>query len=294
MRNLLLSALLLAPVTAFAAGPECKFSEPRDLKLDLAGVKTVVFEVNQHDLRIDASSGAGASLQGRACANNADWLKQLTVSQQKAGDKLVVRLQREGKNSGIYLGSNYAYLKMAGTLPDNVMVQLDVGSGDAVVNGAAALSADVGSGDVEARRIRGSVTAKVGSGDLEFNDIGSLHVLAVGSGDARASQVRGTVKVGSIGSGDFELKDAQGKVDIGSVGSGDADVSGARNGVEFGSIGSGSVDIQNVDGDVVVGSISSGDLEVRDVRGNLTVRSVGSGDIRHSGVSGSVNLPKKR
>lgn len=273
MRKLsLLTLLLLAPASAFAAPPECKHSQPRDLKLDLTGVKAVVFDIANNELTIDASAGAKAALGGKACASSEKYLQQLTLSQHKAGDKLYVTARREGTFGGVFFGKTYAYLKLAGTLPDTITVQLKVGSGDAVITGASLLSADVGSGDVEARRIRGLVAATVGSGDITLEDIGSLHVISVSSGDLSARKVRGPAKVGSVGSGDFELKGASGDVEIGSVGSGDAKVS-------------------DVSGSVRVASLGSGDVDVQDIRGDLSVQSKGSGSVNHNHIDGSVSVP---
>lgn len=273
MRKLsLLTLLLLAPASAFAAAPECKHSQPRDLKLDLTGVKAVVFDIANNDLTVDASAGAKPALHGKACASDEKYLQQLKLTQHKAGGKLYVTARREGLISGIFLGNNYSYLKLAVTLPDNLTVQLKVGSGDAVVTGASLLSADVGSGDVEARHIRGLVAATVGSGDITLEDIGSLHVISVGSGDLSARKVRGPVKVGSVGSGDFELKGASGDVEIGSVGSGDAKVS-------------------DVSGSVSVASLGSGDVDVQDIRGDLSVQSKGSGSVNHDRIEGRVSVP---
>ncbi|MGV8958799.1 MAG: hypothetical protein ACOH1V_00165 [Stenotrophomonas sp.] len=267
-------ALLLLPGAAFAA-EQCKHSQPQALDLDLAGAKAVVFEVNSHDLHITASPGAAAHLGGRACASTTDLLAKLTVSQQRVGDKLVVQLKRESKGLSLDFGSSYAYLDINGTLPDNIMVQLKVGSGDANLDGAMSMSADVGSGDVHARNIRGLVTAAVGSGDIELTDVGSLHVLAIGSGDVKARGVRGPAKIGSVGSGDLKLRDVQGAVAIDHLGSGDIEVAEVR-------------------GNVTLGSIGSGDFDVRNASGDLTVERSGSGSIRHSGISGKVELPRKR
>lgn len=270
-----LLALALLPVSALAAEQHCKVSQPQALDLDLTGAKAVVFEVNSHDLRLHATPGAKAALSGRACASTQDMLRQLTVTQEKVGDKLVVSLKRE--NSGLninFSGSNYAYLDLSGTLPDDIMVQLKVGSGDASLTGARTMSADVGSGDVVARDIKELATAAVGSGDVEFYNIGSLHVLSVGSGDAKAEGVRGDARVGTVGSGDVKLRGVQGAVSIESIGSGDADVRDAR-------------------GAVTLGELGSGDLEVRNAA-SLSVQRLGSGSVNHSGISGAVSLPKKR
>ncbi len=270
----LLLTLALLPASALAE-QQCKFNQPQALELDLAGAKAVVFEVNSHDLRLQASPGAKAALAGRACASTRDLLEQLSLSQRKVGDKLVVTLER--KNQGLdfnFSGNTYAYLDVSGTVPDTVLVQLKVGSGDASLAGAHSMSADVGSGDVTARDIKGLATAAVGSGDLQFDNIGALHLLSLGSGDARVKGVRGDARIGTVGSGDLELHGVQGNVSLERVGSGDVQVRDTR-------------------GDVSLEAIGSGDLEVHNAA-NLRVQRTGSGSIRHTGVSGSIELPKKR
>ncbi len=268
-----LFALALLPAAAMA-DDHCKVSQPKALELDLAGAKAVVFEVNSHDLKLQATPGAHAALSGRACASSQELLGQLSLTQEKVGDKLVVRLQRESLGLNINFGSSYAWLDIGGTLPDNVMVQLKVGSGDASLSGSQAMSADVGSGDVKARDIKGLATAAVGSGDIELDNVGALHVVSIGSGDVRVDGVRGDAKVGSISSGDLELRNVQGSVEIGSIGSGDAEVGDVR-------------------GAVGLGSLGSGDLRVRNA-GSLRVQRVGSGSVDHTGIGGSVDLPKSR
>ncbi|WP_454830605.1 DUF4097 family beta strand repeat-containing protein [Pseudoxanthomonas wuyuanensis] len=274
MHKFLIAALLSLPVTALA-DENCKHSQPRDLQLELAGVKAVVFEIGPHELKVDSRPGASAAVHGRACASEAGSLEQLKLTQQKVGDKLLVRAARDGQSYGLFFGRNYAYMELSASLPDDMPVQLKVGSGDAEVTGAPVLSVDVGSGDVLARGIRGLAAASVGSGDINFEDVGSLQVFSIGSGDVGARQVRGDAKVGSIGSGDFELDRADGDVEIGSIGSGDAD-------------------LRNIAGSVSVGSVGSGSVDARDVGGDFTVRSSGSGSLKHSNVSGRVDLPRKR
>lgn len=270
-----LFSLLLVPVAAFAQGKECQHSEARQLQLDLSGVKTVIFDIGQHKLRLDGTTGSTGSLQGRACASNQAWLPELVLEQKRSGDQLTVSLRRNGQSKGIFIGQNYAFLDLSGSVPASLPVQIKIGSGDAWITGTASLDASVGSGDLEARRIAGTVTANVGSGDIELADIGPLEVSSIGSGDVTAHSVRGNTHVGSIGSGDFELDGGQGNVEIGSIGSGDAD-------------------LRNITGNVTVGSIGSGDLDVQNVGGNLTVRSKGSGSVDHAGVKGSVDIPRKR
>ena len=272
MRKALLPLLLLLPVAAYAQEPQCRHSQPVEQKLDLAGVKAVVFDIGSNDLTIVATPGGKGGIRGKACASDQKYLGQLKIAQRKSGDKLYVAMRRESAPSRLFFGSNYAYLKLDATLPDSLTVQLKVDSGDASVTGAAVLSADVGSGDLRARRIRGLVAATVGSGDIVVDDIGSLNVISVSSGDFSAKNVRGPVKVGSVGSGDLTVEGTKGDVEIGSVGSGDATVSG-------------------VSGSVRVESLGSGDIEVRDIRGDLSLESRGSGAISHNRIDGRVSVP---
>lgn len=295
IRYLLPLCVLFLPLATQARGPDdCRHSEPRRLELDTDGVGTVVFEVGHNRLRLDARAGAAGSIQGRACASSEDWLEQLKVEQRREGDRLHVRLYRDRRVRGIFLGSNYAYLDMSGTVPDGVQVQLSVGSGDAWLTGASAMSAEVGSGDLEVRRIAGRATVSVGSGDIGLEDVGTLHVRAIGSGDVEAARVRGDLEVGSIGAGDLEVQDVGGNASIRSIGSGDASLSDVAGNASIGSIGSGDARLRGVGGDLTVDSIGSGDLEVRGVGGRLTVTSKGSGSIRHADVAGGVDLPRRR
>ena len=272
-KTFVLAALLAAPGAAFASQP-CAFTAPQSLNLDLGGSKTVVFEVNSHDLRLQAGPAAKAALSGRACASTQDLLSQLSLSQRKVGDKLVVTLERRS-GLNINLGSStYAWLDIHGTLPDTVMVQLKVGSGDATLSGAQAMSADVGSGDVTARDIRGRATVAVGSGDIALERVGALHVVSLGSGDIQADGVRGDATVGSVGSGNLAVHDVQGAARIERIGSGD-------------------VELGDVRGTVSLGTLGSGDLDVRNA-GGLNVQRTGSGSVRHAGVSGTIDLPRKR
>ena len=272
MRLSLLGLLFLVPVAALA-DDHCTHSAPRQLQLDLAGVNKVRVETNQFDIDLRATADATHSVQGRACASKAQWLPDLTVTQERKGDTLVVRLRRE-KDAGLssLFGDNYAWMELSGTVPADVLVQLVVGSGDGSIDGAASASADVGSGDAVLRNIRGAVTAKVGSGDIGVDGAGPLNVLSIGSGDIKARNVAGAVEVGSIGSGDFEL-DGAGSVRVGSIGSGDAE-------------------LRNVRGTVRIDSIGSGDADVRGAA-SLSVGSIGSGGVDHRDVTGPVELPRR-
>ncbi|WP_374604033.1 GIN domain-containing protein [Arenimonas sp.] len=250
-----LLALPLLLVSGLATASDCKHEEIREIAPDLDGIRLVRFEVASHDLRVDGVAGdAATSMRVRACASDPDYLPQLAVETSRSGDTLLVRIERKGRSVGVFFNPTYAYMEVEARLPAGLAYEIDLGSGDAQVNGVASLSAEVGSGDLEVRDIAGTVRAQVGSGDIEIDDAGSLDVRSVGSGDLDASRIRGDVQVGSVGSGDVTLN--------------------------------------GVGGNVGVGRIGSGDLDVDDVAGDLEVEQLGSGDVDHSRVRGKISVPK--
>ena len=276
----LLATATLLPLPALA--DDCAHVRNIDMSLDLSGVETVIFEVGPHDLRVTGAADGDGHLVGRACASQAVHLARLEVTQSRTGDRLSVRLQRKDLEDGFIdgiqslgdfvFGGDHAALDLVVALPEGMDVRMDLGSGDAAVTGVASLEANVGSGDLAASRVAGTVRLSVGSGDVQLEDIGALDVDSIGSGDVSAARVRAGTSIGSIGSGDFGLYGAGGNVEVGSVGSGDAG-------------------LRNVKGNVRVGSVGSGDIEAIGVRGDFVVRSIGSGNIDHRDIGGDVDLP---
>lgn len=254
MRSLLLASLLLLPAVAMADEEHCQFHADRSLDLDLRGVRSIRFATNSHDLHVSGGAASGkGTVRGRACASDEKALDNLVVTQQRDGDTLLVELtnKRDGWSG---FGSHYAYLKIDANVPADIPVQLNVGSGDATATGITLQEGNIGSGDLDARDVKGPFRGKVGSGDLKMDGTGPLDIDTVGSGDFTARRVKGAVRIGSVGSGDARLIDVTGNVEVGTLGSGDLDVDG--------------------------------------VRGDLSVRSVGSGDVEHKGVTGKVDVPQ--
>lgn len=257
MRQLIFAALLLVPTVAMADKDWCKYSAPRNLELDLSGVRSVRFAVNAYDLHLTGGGPAGkGSVRGTACASDQQTVDALVVTQQREGDTLVVELANKRNSGWSGFGGQSGDLKVEATIPSTIPVTVNVGSGDAKVRNVASLDSSVGSGELEAHDIKGPVRTTVGSGDVKLDTTGAVDVDTVGSGDFGAKNVDGGVRIGTVGSGDAKLSDIGGNVDVGTVGSGDIDVDG--------------------------------------VRGDLRVRSMGSGDVDHKGVTGRVDLPGKK
>ena len=89
---------LLSPALAFAS--DCEHAQPRTLDLDLSGVREVRIEVNSHELRLAPARDGKASFTARACASDPALFDQLKFTQERQGDVLVVRAERDGYSSG--------------------------------------------------------------------------------------------------------------------------------------------------------------------------------------------------
>lgn len=253
MRRLILAALLVAPLAAYAHD-ECKYQAPRAMKLDLSGVREVQLEVNSYDLHVTGSDSATVGdLNGRACASDQKLLEDLTVTQHREGDRLIVELGGGHRMNINLFGNNYTDLDINLQLPSKMPISINVGSGDGWVSGVHTVKGRVGSGDLHLTDIGDTFIGGVGSGDIDGRNIGRIELGSVGSGDAKFHDIKGDVKVGSIGSGDVTL-----------VG---------------------------VGGSVRADTLGSGDLTVRNVRGDFSLGAKGSGDVHKSDISGKVSVP---
>lgn len=253
MRPAFALLLLLAPLAAHA-NDRCQFQAPRHLTADLADVRGVRIEVNSYSLHLTgANGGKGLTLDGRACASSQELLDTLTVNQERDGDQLVLKLGGERHLSFSLFGSSSTDLDVNVSVPSSLPVTVEVGSGDADVNGIAQLDSHVGSGDLHVRRVAGRFATSVGSGDVDGGEVGSLELGSVGSGDFKLSGIKGDARIGSIGSGDVSLS--------------------------------------NVGGSVHADTLGSGDLNVDDVAGDFQLGAKGSGDVNHHGVKGKVSVP---
>ena len=274
MRILFGLVLSLASVSAFAQH-ECKFSAERRLDIDAAGLKALALDLGSSDAHVKGVAGSRTiEVRGKACASEQEWLKDLNLRQERAGDRATVSTTKtRGMHINLF-GSSYAYIDIEVSLPAGLALEVDAGSGDVHASNVAALNFSSGSGDLDADHVAGAVVIKVGSGDVGIDELGSLQVDGVGSGDIRANGVHGDVRVGHVGSGDLTFTDVKGGVRIESIGSGDAIVRHAGSSVE-------------------VGSVGSGDITVDGIGGDFVVRAAGSGELRHRNVTGKIDIPSR-
>jgi putative adhesin len=115
-----------------------------------------------------------------------------------------------------------------------------------------------GSGDVEARGIRGPVNVTAGSGDVALSDINEQIQVLTASGDISLSNIAGAVHLTS-GSGDMALEKVHGDIRA-RTGSGDLAISDPG----------GAVTVDTSGGDVTFAHASD-DLRIHTSSGNITV-----------------------
>lgn len=262
----LLRPLLLATACVLAfpsmAADRCEHSRTETPALDLTGISRVVIEIGADELVVEPGQ---PSLSVRHCASSAEELARSRFSVERRGDTLHLEAGESYMSFNLFGNSNYAWRNVSLSLPADLPVALQMGSGDAAIRGLSTLAVDLGSGDVSLRQV-GRVNGDVGSGDLMVDGAAAVTV-DVGSGDAVLKRVQGEVRA-SVGSGDIEM------ADVGPLGSLAA--------------GSGSIRAEGVRGDALVRSVGSGDITLRGVRGAVRIDSVGSGDVDVEDVDGDV------
>src|SRR5690606_41336658 len=111
-KHVLILGALLLPLAAAAAEPQCEHSQPRDLQLDMTGVKTVVFDIGANDLAVRAAAKPGNRVEGRACASRENDLSLLVLSHQRYGDRLAVTAKRENRHGRLFTRRQYAYMNL--------------------------------------------------------------------------------------------------------------------------------------------------------------------------------------
>lgn len=250
--------MLLAHASTHTPTHALDVTAPRSGSANAAGATTIRISAHAGYLHIQGRPGiTEVRAQGTARASNNDVLKQVQLVVRRVGDVVEVTVVTPDQNGGWFsnvLHSYSASLDLTVEVPTTIPLDVDDGSGDAIIRGTGALRFRDGSGDMDIDGV---------TGDLSIND---------GSGEIVARNVRGKVTV-TDGSGDVELSN------VGSV--------------EIASDGSGDINVDHVTGNVMVGSDGSGDIDVSSVSGDFTVRSKGSGTIHDRDVKGKVDLPER-
>ena len=271
-----LAGLTLLALAGAAGAEECRYSAPRNVDLDGATLKSLLLNLGATDAHVRGVAGLKqVEIRGTACASSPQWLEDLRLETSRSGDNatVTVRTGDHGITLGLFGFSRYAYMKLSVSVPPQLAVAIDSGSGDVIAESLGSLDFHSGSGDLKADEIAGLLALQLGSGDVEAQRVGEVQLRSTGSGDVSVEDVRGDVHASQAGSGDLHFSNVGGGVLVGSIGSGD-------------------LHLGNIGRNVQVGSIGSGDVIVDGVDGNLEVGAAGSGDVTYHGVKGTVHVPK--
>jgi DUF4097 and DUF4098 domain-containing protein YvlB len=269
MRRTILLAVLMSIVALPATAADCDHSKPLDATLQVDGARSIEIVAEAGSLTIDGRDGADQVIvEGRACASSEKRLGGIELVTRREGDRLVVVAKIDDNDSG---WRNYARLDLTISVPADLPLEVDDGSGETRIRNVAALDLVDGSGGIDVADVAANVRIRDGSGEIDLERVG------------------GEVDIDD-GSGSLSLRD------IGSLsslvdGSGEIDIAGVRGDVRIRDDGSGGIDIRDVTGSVLIGSDGSGSIRVTSVGGDLTVQSDGSGTISVDDVKGTVRTP---
>lgn len=249
MRKLVLLAICLtAPSLSFAQG--CAYSKDYDFTVDAAALENLRMDVGSGSLIVNGdATSSEVRIDARACASSSRRLDELDLTHRVQGSELVVRTElnrRRGFLSWLNFGNSRIDIEV--TMPNQLLLQLEDGSGSIEVDGITDLTIDDGSGPIRLRNIAGNVTIDDGSGAISVTD------------------VRGRVTI-SDGSGPITVRNSY-EVLIHNDGSGDIDIANIESNVNIQDDGSGGISIRDVAGDVEIGESGSGSVNVSGVAGS--------------------------
>lgn len=251
MRTALFATLALAATTAGAGiFSDCDQKAARNVSAPAGGATRIVVVGHAGTLKIEGRAGIGEVRgSGTACASSSSLLDEVQLRATRSGSE--VRIEAEVPENLIM---EEASLDFTVTLPNNVPVFVEDGSGSLEIVNTASLDVTDGSGELTVTNVNGNVAIRDGSGSIDVRDV----------------------------TGDVRVTDGSGSIDITRAGS-----------VTIDSDGSGSVDIQTVKRNVTIAEKGSGSVTVTDVGGDFRVDRKGSGHIEYERVAGKVAVPAR-
>jgi DUF4097 and DUF4098 domain-containing protein YvlB len=137
-----------------------------------------------------------------------------------------VRTQRH-RNGGVFswlsFGNYYCYIDIEVTMPSDLMLDVEDGSGGIEISHVSSLPLNGGSGSIKIEDISGNVDVDDGSGTITIAGVSGSVSVDDGSG---AIRIRDSNEVTIIddGSGGISVRDVAGNVEIGDAGSDSVDV----------------------------------------------------------------------
>ena len=171
-------------------------------------------------------------------------------------------------------------LELILSVPDGLALEVETASGDVSIDDMQnEIDVTAASGDVEMKRIGGTLAVHVASGDIDITDVAGNVKLVSASGDVKGRNIAGDCVINTT-SGDIDLSGIDGDLELRSV-TGDATIDGVGS-VEYnGMSGSGRfIDVRGgvsasaASGDLSLQLVPAGDFDytVRTSSGGIEVR----------------------
>jgi DUF4097 and DUF4098 domain-containing protein YvlB len=293
--QLLLVAGLALSGCDVSMADDCKVNAERAGQHALAGVKRIAISARAGDLEIRGQRGASqVTARGKACASEQKLLDQIRIELRLDGEVLRVNALMPDTEADDAPRHAQASLDLNLEVPDNLPVEVIDSSGEAEIEGLAALTMTDSSGELRISRIAGDLEVTDSSGDLWIDEIGKNVRVRDSSGEVRVEDVHGDVEVEADGSGSLSFDRVGRNLMIGRDGSGDIRIASVEGDARIDSDGSGDIRITSVKGDARIDSDGSGEVNVRDVAGSFTLGGKGSGEVQVAEVKGAVSIPPER
>ena len=242
-------AVMLLVSMAALQGEDCRYTEPREATVDVAGAARVVVTAGSGSLEVVGRPGLRqARIRGKACASDRDLLADIKLSATRDGNELRIRANDQDHS---FRNREYARL-------------------DVVIEVPAGIDADIedGSGELDLSAL-GAVVLNDGSGSISGEDLAGIDI-EDGSGEIVLRNIKGNVRI-EDGSGEIDLRDVQGKVDIRDS-SGEITLFKVLRDVLI-SDSSGSIEVDEVGGNFTVRSDGSGGISHSGVKGAVDIPS---------------------
>lgn len=220
-KSLIGIGLMLLTMPAFADRERCSETAPHRLTADVNGATSITVIGRAGSLEVTGARVAAVTATGTACASEADFLAGMRIEARREGSELVIEAIIPERT--MVFGWHQASLDFEVTVPDHLPVRVTDGSGSARVRDVASLSVKDGSGELDIRRVRGSVEVSDGSGSITIIDVGGDVRLRDGSGGMEIEKVGGNVIVERDGSGGIDVADVRGSFTVEQDGSGGID-----------------------------------------------------------------------
>jgi len=230
MRNALIAAIALTTATTAGAGlwSDCDHTAPQSLSSPTSGITKIVVVGHQGTLKVEGRPGMSElRANGTACASSDSLLRDVSIRASRSGSQLRVEAIIPEEMFG-----DEASLDFTVTVPNNIAVSVEDGSGPLEISGTATLDVTDGSGELSVKNVNGDVKIVDGSGSIDVADVtgrvrvtdgsGSIEIVragavtidADGSGSLHVADVRGDFTVDEKGSGSVDYERIGGKIDV--------------------------------------------------------------------------------